>query len=264
MPIGLRGTQWNPHWIEYILSSYMISHRNHPWVQTLAATTWVQSFEGVTNTGERFSNENRPFRTPSRGKVLFEVKVLVVQSCLTLCEPMDCSSPGSSVHGILQAGMLEWVATSFKGRLMKCKSHIQKEVELRVEGEKILLFSQSIKAPLSFLSFLPGPLINSITFTASLIHLPQCPDTLMLVVQSLSHVQLSLTPWTTACQASQSFTLSQTLLRFMFTELVKLSNHPTLSMPKFGSIKQLTFFFFLPILLQSWVLLEKSHNFIYW
>ena len=38
------------------------------------------------------------------------VCVLVVQLCLTLCDPMDCSSPGSSVHGILQARMLEWVA----------------------------------------------------------------------------------------------------------------------------------------------------------
>ena len=42
-----------------------------------------------------------------------EVKVLVVQSCLTLCEPVDCSPPGSSVHGILQARILEWVAISF-------------------------------------------------------------------------------------------------------------------------------------------------------
>ena len=34
----------------------------------------------------------------------------VCQSCRTLCDPMDCSPPGSSVHGILQARMLEWVA----------------------------------------------------------------------------------------------------------------------------------------------------------
>ena len=33
-----------------------------------------------------------------------------LQSCLTLCNPMDCSLPGSSVHGILQARILEWVA----------------------------------------------------------------------------------------------------------------------------------------------------------
>ena len=39
-----------------------------------------------------------------------KVKVLVTQSCLTLCDSMDCSPPGSSVHGILQARILEWVA----------------------------------------------------------------------------------------------------------------------------------------------------------
>ena len=39
--------------------------------------------------------------------------VLVAQSCLTLCDPMDCSPPGSSVHEIFQARILEWVAISF-------------------------------------------------------------------------------------------------------------------------------------------------------
>ena len=39
--------------------------------------------------------------------------VKVTQSCPTLCDPMDCSLPGSSVHGILQAGILEWVAVPF-------------------------------------------------------------------------------------------------------------------------------------------------------
>ena len=37
----------------------------------------------------------------------------VTQSCPTLCDPMDCSPPGSSIHGILQARILEWVAISF-------------------------------------------------------------------------------------------------------------------------------------------------------
>ena len=37
----------------------------------------------------------------------------VAQSCLTLCDPMDCSPPGLSVHGILQARILKWVASSF-------------------------------------------------------------------------------------------------------------------------------------------------------
>ena len=39
--------------------------------------------------------------------------VIVTQSCQTLCNPMDCSPPGSSVYGILQARILEWVAISF-------------------------------------------------------------------------------------------------------------------------------------------------------
>ena len=42
------------------------------------------------------------------------MKVLVSQSCPTLCDPMDCSSPGLSVHGILQARILEWVAIPFR------------------------------------------------------------------------------------------------------------------------------------------------------
>ena len=43
------------------------------------------------------------------------VKALVAQSCPRPCDPMDCSPPGSSVHRILQARKLEWVAISFRG-----------------------------------------------------------------------------------------------------------------------------------------------------
>ena len=39
----------------------------------------------------------------------------VAQSCPTLCDPMDCSLPGSSVHGIFQARVLEWGAIAFSG-----------------------------------------------------------------------------------------------------------------------------------------------------
>ena len=41
------------------------------------------------------------------------VVVLIAQLCPTLCDPMDYSWPGSSVHGILQARILEWVAIPF-------------------------------------------------------------------------------------------------------------------------------------------------------
>ena len=38
-----------------------------------------------------------------------------LQSCLTLSDPMDCSPPGSSAHGIFQARVLEWVAIAVSG-----------------------------------------------------------------------------------------------------------------------------------------------------
>ena len=47
---------------------------------------------------------------------VFLLLLLVTQLCSTLCDPMDCSLAGSSVHGILQARILEWVAIpSFRG-----------------------------------------------------------------------------------------------------------------------------------------------------
>ena len=45
-----------------------------------------------------------------RGPFSFSVLHLVVQWCLTLCDPMNCSPPGSSVLGIFQARIPEWVA----------------------------------------------------------------------------------------------------------------------------------------------------------
>ena len=71
--------------------------------------------------------------------IQWKVTVLVAQSCPTLCDPIDCSPPGSSVHGIFQARILEWVAISFSrgsswprdwtwvshisGRFFYCLSH---------------------------------------------------------------------------------------------------------------------------------------------
>ena len=52
------------------------------------------------------------------GCLQFEkVKVLVTQSCSTLCDPINCSPPGSSVHGALQAGTLEQAAIPPPGDL---------------------------------------------------------------------------------------------------------------------------------------------------
>ena len=46
-------------------------------------------------------------------KLSEEKKSEVAQSCPTLSDPMDCSLPGSSIHGIFQARVLEWGATAF-------------------------------------------------------------------------------------------------------------------------------------------------------
>ena len=51
--------------------------------------------------------------------------MLVAQSSLTLCDPMNCSPSGSSVHGILQAKILEWVAIPFS------KGSSRPRIELR-------------------------------------------------------------------------------------------------------------------------------------
>ena len=43
----------------------------------------------------------------------------VLQSCPTLSDPMDCSPPGSSIHGIFQARVLEWGAIAFSGPYLR-------------------------------------------------------------------------------------------------------------------------------------------------
>ena len=51
---------------------------------------------------------------------LYESESEVAQSCLTLCDPMDCSLPGSSIHGVFQARILEWGAIAAAKSLQLC------------------------------------------------------------------------------------------------------------------------------------------------
>ena len=85
------------------------------------------------NYGQRFvtlyrRQESRPSPRKRKAKWLSEEALQiavkrreseseVTQSCPTLCDPMDCSLPGSSVHGIFQARILEWVAIPSPGDL---------------------------------------------------------------------------------------------------------------------------------------------------
>ena len=57
----------------------------------------------------------------------------VAQSCRTLRDPMDCSPPGSSVHGISQAGVLEWGAAALQ---LTLKQNLGYSIEIE---ERILL-----------------------------------------------------------------------------------------------------------------------------
>ena len=64
------------------------------------------------------------------GKMTLRIESEDAQSCPTLCDPVDCSLPGSSIHGILQARILEWVAISF--------SKSESEDALRIERVKLI------------------------------------------------------------------------------------------------------------------------------
>ena len=56
---------------------------------------------------------NTEFHKPSKWLYMYIMCMLVVQLCLTLCDPMDCNPPVSSLHGMLQARILERVAIPF-------------------------------------------------------------------------------------------------------------------------------------------------------
>ena len=58
------------------------------------------------------------------------MKVKLLQSCLTLSDPIDSSLPGSSAHGIFQARVLEWAAIAFSRELGWVQSKAQKEREM--------------------------------------------------------------------------------------------------------------------------------------
>ena len=123
------------------------------------------------------------------------MKAIVIQLCLTLYYPVDCSTPGSSVHGILQARILECIAISFS------RGSSQPRYRTRV-------------------SYIEGRF-----FTA------EPPEKPPQSVQLLSRVQLFVTPWAAACQASLSITNSWSLLTLMSMESVMPSNHLILCHP---------------------------------
>ena len=125
-----------------------------------------------------------------------EWKVLVAQSCLTLCDPMDCSPPGSSIHGICQARILEWVSMPSSRWLLQPRS-------------------QTCVSCIAGRFFTTEPLVK---------------PPYDLVVQSLSPVWLC-DPMDCRHQDSLSITISQSLLKVMSIELVMSPNYLILCHP---------------------------------
>ena len=75
----------------------------------LLVTPWTVAYQAPPSMG--FSRQEYWSAVPLSS--LSESESEVTHSCPTLCNPMDCSLPGSSLHGILQARVLKWVAISF-------------------------------------------------------------------------------------------------------------------------------------------------------
>ena len=91
-------------------------------VKSLAAVqaTWVQSLGQEDSLEKEMATHSSilAWRIPwteEPGGLCFAAATAakLLQLCPTLCDPMDCSPPGFSVHGILQARMLEWVSMPF-------------------------------------------------------------------------------------------------------------------------------------------------------
>ena len=130
----------------------------------------------------------------------------VTQSCLTLCDPVNSSLPGPSVHGILQARILEWVAISFS----RGSSQPRHWTLGSCIADRFFTIWATRKAPFSS-------------------------------VQSLSCVQLFMTSWVAGRQASLSINNSQSLLKFMSIESVMpfsylILCHPLLLLKKIDLI----------------------------
>ena len=124
-------------------------------------------------------------------------KMLIFQSCPTLCEPMDYSLPGSSVHGILLVRKLEWLA--MPSTRWSSQPRDQTQVS-HITGSFFI-----------FWAFREAHSIES--------------------VQSLSCVQLFVTPWNAALQASLSITNSRSLPKLMSIESVTPLSHSILFCP---------------------------------
>ena len=135
-----------------------------------------------------------------------QVYDLTAQLCLTLGNSMDCSPPGSSLHGISQARIQEWVA---------------------------IFFSRGSSPPRdgTWVSSTAGRFFTNWATSKPGLGSPRNHRYQFSSVQSLSHVWLFATPWIAAHQASLSITISQRSLKLTSIESVMPSSHLILCHP---------------------------------
>ena len=80
----------------------------------LYKSIYLQNIKRMTDIGKGFmATREEGWKEGIVRDCRVDMYVLVSQSCLTLCDPLDCSPPGSLVHGIFQASILECFAISF-------------------------------------------------------------------------------------------------------------------------------------------------------
>ena len=123
-----------------------------------------------------------------------ESKSEVALLCPTLCEPMDCSLPGFSVHGIFPSGLPEWVAISFSKILVRELFELNQRTKDIMQG---------------WLNFSIFPLKAQTRVLLSLGNRFLLILNMKVKVKSLSCVRLFVTPWTGACQAPMSMEFSR-------------------------------------------------------
>ena len=154
--------------------------------------------------------------------------MLVAKSCPTLCNPMDCRPPGSSVQGILQARILEWVAISFSrgSSPPRDRTSVSYIADSLPPGKPSL--SKDANNSNSLRVLLQS--LNKIVYLSTVQHLAIEKAQLNTCLTTKSC--LTLPPSGTAtCQAPPPFSISQSLLKLMSVESVMASNHLILSPP---------------------------------
>ena len=148
--------------------------------------------------------------------------MLVTQLCLTLYDPMDCSLPGSSVYGILQTRISEWVAIPFS----RGSSQPRDKIQVSCIASRLFTITATRVAQVTWSCLtIYNPMLNTVELRGVWgnqwkITVHQHFSLLQVTLFSRSVVSDSEIPWTAAHQASLSFTISQNLLTLMSMELV--------------------------------------------